>query len=426
MNRNLYKLMRQQKNKIQVFEHETLYVGSKYNGVSFDRDHYDALFKLNEQHNDKYFRPLPKGICFRQYVGVIQVEGLTIEVLPKIDRSTGNKNDWQGVLIDMLRIAKKMKVRNKENANVEMQSRHLLDIYFEWYLNEINILIHRGLIKQYYRETGNVKALKGKLEFAGHLSKNLVHKEWFYTTHQVYGTDHIIHQILAKALTIVSRFSKGTYVYSLCKTLQASFTEVTDITVTAATFIKLQENRKTAPYCTALEIAKFIILQYAPNVKSGNESMLALLFDMNMLWEQYVLAKLQSAAQGKDIVVHEQREMAFWNKISIRPDIVIEKKGSDNKFRHFIIDTKWNNVSGSKPTTDDLRQMYVYNDYWSSTDAMLLYPGNNTKFEGFTSFNPLRNTTEHHKCGIAQVSIFIPNTQILNEDMGTDILRWFT
>lgn len=417
--------MNQQRNKIQVFEHEILHVGGNYNGVSFDRHHYDALFKLNEQHNDKYFRTLPKGICFRQYVGVIQVERLTIEVLPKIDRSTGNKNDWQGVLIDMLRIAKKTKVRNKENAHVERQSRHLLDIYFEWYLNEINILIHRGLIKQYYRETGNVKALKGKLEFAGHLSKNFVHKERFYTTHQVYGTDHIIHQILAKALTIVSRFSKGTYIYSLCKTVQASFPEVEDLQINEATFTKLKESRKTAPYHTALEIAKFIILQYAPNVKSGNENMLALLFDMNMLWEQYILAKLQSTALGKEIVVHGQREKAFWSGIAIRPDIVIEKKDNDNKFRHFIIDTKWKNVSGGKPSTDDLRQMYVYNDYWSSTDAMLLYPAVNSNFKGFTPFNIFGNKTEHHSCGIAELSIFSPETNKLNENIGDEILQWF-
>lgn len=215
-----------QQKRLQVFEHDKLTIGQiDDNNVKFEESHYKALFKLNESHKDKYFRPLHNGICFKQYVGVIQVEGLTIEVLPKIDRSTGNKNDWQDLLIDMLRIVKKMKVRHTENANVERQSRHLLDIYFEWYLSEVNALIHRGLIKQYYRETGNVKALKGKLEFAGHISKNLVHKERFYTTHQVYGTDHIIHQILAKALTIVSRFSKGTYVYSLCKTVQAPFSE---------------------------------------------------------------------------------------------------------------------------------------------------------------------------------------------------------
>ncbi|MDN3709318.1 hypothetical protein QW060_20080 [Myroides ceti] len=48
------------KNRIQVFEHNKLIIGRQYDGVLFSKKHYDALFKLNELHNDKYFRPLPE------------------------------------------------------------------------------------------------------------------------------------------------------------------------------------------------------------------------------------------------------------------------------------------------------------------------------------------------------------------------------
>lgn len=413
------------KNRIQVFEHNKLIIGHQYDGVLFSKKHYDALFKLNELHNDKYFRPLPGSIYFKQYVGVIQVEGLTIEILPKIDKASNDTNLWQEVLIDMLRVARKIKVQNTDNANVEKQNRHLLDIYFEWYLNEVKALIHGGLIKQYYQQTANVKALKGKLEFAGHLSRNAVHKERFYTTHQVYGTDHHIHQIISKALDIIEHFSKNSYIYSLCKTVKASFPEVSPITVTPDTFNKLKENRKTAPYGTALEIAKFIILQYAPNIKNGNENMLALLFDMNMLWEQYILAKLKTAAANKNLIIHHQWGKPFWKTNKNKPDIVIEKKSGDENQKHFIVDTKWKNISGSNPSIQDLRQMYAYNDYWSSTDAMLLYPATHSKFDGFAEFNPIAGKTEHHKCGIAQLSIFLPDTNKLNHDIGNEILKWF-
>ena len=57
------------------------------------------------------------------------------------------------------------------------------------YIQEINKLLHIGLVKKYRKETNNVKALKGKLEFAGNIRKNLVHKERFYTTHQVYNKE---------------------------------------------------------------------------------------------------------------------------------------------------------------------------------------------------------------------------------------------
>lgn len=34
------------------------------------------------------------------------------------------------------------------------------------------------------------------------------------------------------------------------------------------------------------------------------------------------------------------------------------------------------NIDNSEPSTNDLRQMYVYNHYWNSSKAILLYPSN--------------------------------------------------
>ena len=414
-------------NKIQVFEHQTLYHGREYDTVLFKEKHFNALAKLNEYHDNKYFTVVHKGIKFSQYVGVVQIDGLCIEILPKADSSSEEKKVWQGVLIEMLRATKKLKVDNVGQANVNKQSIHLLDIYFEWFLNEIQLLIHQGLIKQYYKETNNVKALKGKLEFAGHVQKNLIHKERFYTTHQVYEKDHLVHQILDQALCIIEQFSKGNYLYSKCKSIQLDFPIVKTIQANEATFAKVPKSRKTAPYKTALEIARLIILNFSPNVSSGKENMLALLFDMNSLWEEYVLAKLKSTAKDNnlDIAVHGQKSKPFWNGISIRPDIVIEK-GKDKVKQTFIIDTKWKNINGSKPSTNDLRQMYVYNDYWKSSKAMLLYPSNNTTFakDDFIPFNKITETN-HHECGLGKISILVSDDKSLDKEIGKTILGWF-
>ena len=401
--------------RIQVFEHNILHYGRVYKNVSFKEKHFNALVKLNELHDSKYFTVIHKGLKFKQFVGVIQVDDLIIEILPKIDNNKEDENVWQNVLIEILRVTKKLKVQKVGQANVNKQNIHLLDIYFEWFLNEVQLLIHQGLIKQYYKETNNVKALKGKLEFSGHISKNLVHKERFYTTHQVYDKDHLVHQILSQALFIVEECSKGNYLYSKCKTVQLDFPEVKTIKVNESTFTKIPKSRKKAPYETALAIARLIILNYAPSVSSGSERMLALLFDMNSLWEEYVLIRLKQAS--KDLTILGQDSKVLWNGITIRPDIVIKK---DNE--KFIIDTKWKNIDYSKPSTHDLRQMYVYNDYWESTKAMLLYPSNKTEFKGFKKFE---GDDSKHKCGLGKISIFKTDGQNLNEKIGEEIINCF-
>ncbi|SHG41049.1 5-methylcytosine-specific restriction enzyme subunit McrC [Flavobacterium segetis] len=410
------------RNIIQVFEHASLHYGRDGENVAFKEMHFNALVKLNELHDNKYFTVIHKGLKFKQFVGVIQVNGLTIEILPKIDKNNEDVNVWQSALIEMLRVTKKLKVQKIGEANIHKQNIHLLDIYFEWFLNEVQSLLRQGLIKQYYKKTNNVKALKGKLEFAGHISKNLVHKERFYTSHQVYEKDHLVHQILAQALHIVEQCSNGSFLYSKCKTVQLDFPEVKVIKANTATFTKIPKSRKTAPYETALAIARLIILNYAPSVSSGSERMLALLFDMNSLWEEYVLVRLQKAAENVNI--YGQQSKVLWNGIIIRPDIVIEK-GLDK----FIIDTKWKNIEHSKPSTNDLRQMYVYNEYWGANKAMLLYPSSITSFEdkNFIGFDPTAGNENHHKCALGKISIFKieDDQQILDDKIGEKILGWF-
>ena len=399
--------------KIQVFEHRFLSIGEK----GFEQRHFVALSKLNALHDYQYFDLKHNGVVFKQFVGVIQVDDLTIEILPKIDRyePEENKTKWRDVLLEMLKVTKKLKIQQVGQANVSRQSIHLLDIYFEWFLNEVQLLIHQGLIKQYYKETGNVKALKGKLEFAGHIQKNLVHKERFYTTHQVYDKDHLIHQILGQALEIIATLSKGNYLYSKCKTVQLDFPEVKSIKANENTFTKIPKSRKTAPYENALAIARLIILNYAPNVSSGSEKMLALLFDMNNLWEEYVLVRLKQVAQEKEVEIYGQNSLEFWNGITIRPDIVLKK----NK-NILIIDTKWKNIDQSQPSTHDLRQMYVYNEYWKSTRALLLYPSNNNGLNDFKSFVSI-NENPHHQCCLGRISIFNQSGK-LDELLGTQLI----
>ncbi|MFC6861210.1 McrC family protein [Zunongwangia atlantica] len=406
------------KNHIQVFEYQLLQCGDV-----FKRKHLAALSKLNALNNDCYFDLRYNGVKFKNFVGVLQVENLTIEILPKVDTQEDNTALWQGVLIDMLKTTKKLNISKVGKANVSKQNLHLLDIYFQWFLDEVEVLIHQGLIKQYYRKTGNVKALKGKLEFAGHLRKNLVHKERFYTTHQVYAKDHLIHQVLSFALSIIEKFSKGTYVYSRCKSVQLNFPEVSKINIDSRSFTRIKLNRKSAPYKTALEIARFIILQYAPNIKHGQENMIALLFDMNSLWEEFIYISLKRHLPGK-YTIHAQNTKKFWKPNSgynsnMRPDIVINRGMQDC----IVLDTKWKNIKKSSPVPNDLRQLYVYHDYYSAQKVALIYPGNSSSLSSGFYYEKYGEKLSNKECGLISIQVN-RNIKKWQFDIAQEIDNW--
>jgi 5-methylcytosine-specific restriction enzyme subunit McrC len=406
------------RNVILVFEHQRLYVGQQ----GFNQNHLDALLKLNEYHEGNYFEPIAKGIKFNQYVGVIQVDGLTIEINPKADKDDDDTK-WKDVLLKMLQACGKLKAESSGEAHVKRKHLNLLEVYFEMYLLEVEALVRKGLIKQYRKQTKNTKALKGKLEFAGHIRKNIVHKERFYTTHQVYDSNHFLHQVLQKALAIVIQFTNGSRLQDLVNRVQLNFPEVDNKTISAKQLNEIQLNRKSSGYSNALELARLIILNYSPDISSGKEKMLSLLFDMNELWETYILKQLLKACDGTDIVVSGQESKSFWGSNSLRPDIVL-RQGE----KIFIIDTKWKRPLKSSASVNDLRQMYTYCRFWDAEKAMLLYPGDYTenKFKKFEtndySIHETHGASEiDHQCRMGFVSI-LDNYRELDVEVGDKIL----
>jgi 5-methylcytosine-specific restriction enzyme subunit McrC len=403
---------------ISVFEHQRLYVGQD----SFKQTHLDALLKLNEYHDGKYFEPVAKGIKFNQFVGVIQVDGITIEIHPKADKEDED-NKWKGVLIKMLKACGRLKAESSGAANVKRQHLNLLEVYFELFLLEVESLLRRGVIKKYRKQTHNTKALKGKLEFAGHIRHNAIHKERFYTTHQVYDSNHLLHQVLYKALTIVDQFTMGTRLNDLSNRVLLNFPKVDSKTITTQQLNSIILNRKSSSYTGALELARLIILNYSPDISSGKEKMLSLLFDMNVLWEEYILKQLQKACYGTAIEVSGQESKSFWGSNSLKPDVVL-RKGSQT----FIIDTKWKRPNKSSASVNDLRQMYAYCRFWDAEKALLLYPGD-AKGNHFKSYltedygvDEKENYSQIiHQCKMGFVSVL--EGEELDENLGEKVLN---
>lgn len=412
---------------IRVFEHDKLTSKSLcVKGEELGDKIIDKLWQYNDANKNIYFEGVRHGVKFKNYVGVIQIGSTTIEILPKADKAyTSNENEkdiWHKVLLNMLAHCKKIKINAVSEAALRKRYNSLLDLYFELFLIEVGQLLQQGLIKKYSKDSGNVKALKGRIDFAKNIQHNLVHQERFYTTHQVYDYDHLINQILFKALQVLKIITNSTYLIDGVNRLLLSFPEVKEIQINKSHYDKLTSTRKTAPYSEAIKIAKMILLNYSPDIKGGDENMLALLFDMNKLWEEYIYRMLLKV-DDPTIKVNFQNRDKFWNDKLIKPDIVLSKTYLDNgesKEKHFIIDTKWKIKEFVEPDDDDLKQMYVYNMYWKSEKSMLLYPSSKEITTSFGKFHKGRDNENLCKLGFVNV---LDNMGKLDLNIGTGILE---
>ena len=163
-----------------------------------------------------------------------------------------------------------------------------------------------------------------------------MHKERFYTQSSVYELNHLLHQVIVKALKIIKSTTTNPSIISHCRQLLINFPEVDDLKISKHTLDNIVLNKKTRHYKSALDIAKLILLNYCPDLKNGSYDILAILFDMNKLFEKYIYHSLKKLTRSQNIEVKGQPSERFWQQKTIRPDIFIQ-----TEFENFIIDTKW-------------------------------------------------------------------------------------
>jgi 5-methylcytosine-specific restriction enzyme subunit McrC len=407
---------------IQVFEHKQLLMGEQ----GFTRSHWEAMGWYNEAHGGCFFTLTPKGVKFNQYVGVIQVGNITIEILPKISQTVekGDKAKWQQVLIDMLRECRWMQVHAHEKATLRFKPNSILEAYLELFVKECEEIVRMGFVKKYRNIEKNCTALKGKLLFGRQIQHNLVHKERFYTRHQIFDQENIYNQILLKALKLIPVISHSPFLKDRVYNLLLSFPELEDIKVLPATFQNLIFNRKTAHYKEAMEIAAMLLLNYRPDISTGQNHVLAILFDMNDLWEEYIYRQLFKSKPAHWLI-KSQNSKKFWqlkgsnSAKTIRPDIIIHDTTNDAKL---VLDTKWKLPENNIPTDADLKQMFVYNEYWQGKNALLVYPNatftnNPIHYEG--AFKKKADASSTHSCGIIKMAVLDKTNQKLDSTIGS-------
>jgi len=414
-------------NIIQVYEYSELKVDVDYGinkNIKFKEMHFQALAKYaTENYPCPYFNLFHKRIRFCNYVGVIKIGDITIEVLPKCDRYDDDKQNWQEVLLEMLAISLKVDAKTTTDADIHIRQHNVLETYLNIFLDELVILLHQGLVKKYRTDESNQTSLKGKLQIHKNILKNIVHAERFYVSHQVYDRNNVYNSIIYQALCCIFSLNVTISLNKRCHSLLLDFPECSPILISDNLFKRLQYDRKTERYKKAINLARIILMNYHPDIKGGSNNILAIMFDMNLLWENYIYYVLKRAESS--LTVKAQRRMPFWQyedkwKVNLIPDIVV----TNNKEESIVLDTKWKYEKDV--SMHDLRQMYAYGKYFNTLKSYLVYPDKITDVDSIeikegAFYHPGNNGIDKRNlCGLLYVDLLKNNK--LNKEIGKQIL----
>ena len=308
-----------------------------------------------------------KFIQARNYVGVLQTKsGLTIEILPKI----ADKNDAErskAVFIKMLRTLKNFPFKSSNLASLKTQNLPLLEIFISMFLCELEALVKRGIKSDYVALEENLNFLKGKLNINEQIKRNSIHKERFYVEYNEFLSDIKINRIIKTTLKFLYKKSNSSKNQQKIRELLFIFDEVLECEDYKNFFAKLVINRQVKHYEQTLLWCKIFLLGNSFTPHKGDDLALALLFDMNALFESYVGNFIKKSFPGT-ILQHSEKHLVEDPKsFKLRPDIFLKDK--------FIADTKWKIISSSNDISQaDLYQLYAYGKKHECDKLHLIYP----------------------------------------------------
>lgn len=321
----------------------------------------------------------------RQWVGVIQLPGLLLELLPKIDGDEPGVGLARDNLLVMLAEAGAVPVRSRDLADLDARSAPLHETLVALYAKSLRAELLRGLDRGYIAQEEDLRVLRGKLIIGRHIARKTARRERFSCAYDEFTADTELNRLLkasCRALTNLARSKGAREALSHCLLMLDDVADEHDV---RGLLKRVRLTRQNERFSKAFEFCRLLFEQLAPNARAGERRVHSLLFDMDRIFEGFIAALIMRAARdaGGEFRVFPQAKArrrylmegeGGGGILNLRPDILIER--SDGEL--IIIDTKWKSLRGrsaqARIAAADLYQLYAYTRRFDASRSILLLP----------------------------------------------------
>lgn len=263
-------------------------------------------------------------------------------------------------------------VNLKSNIDFAEKIFNLLVFLFPKYLREA---MRKGLYKKYVRREYNDENIRGSIDVARHIRKNLPFVGNVAYNQREYSYDNYIMELVRHAIEYINRKSFGKRVLRQVKEEVKLVIQATPEYEPYDRRKIINQNKKNTvrhayykEYRELQQLCLLILQNQEHYVGSGNRKIYGVLFDGAWLWEEYInllisdyfYHPMNKAGQGRQYLFNG-------NRGKIYPDFI--GKDSDNRI---IADAKYKPVDniGNK----DYLQILAYMFRFDSKKAYYLYP----------------------------------------------------
>jgi 5-methylcytosine-specific restriction endonuclease McrBC regulatory subunit McrC len=357
-------------------------------------------------------------LCTRQYVGVVEVNDVAIEIFPKLDATLLEASEGQPLspsakiepvmhsLLWMIEVADYRDLAETETAHLEEGPASFIDLFA--YLLGKNLLpeLERGIAHSYVTFEDDLKMVRGRIGLTRQITQNWNRFDRVYCAWDEFTPNTAVNRLFKCACRFLSDRVNYREAMRLLRDCQGMLSEVEDVLPATALrdVASLRFDRSVERFKTAFDLARRLLAGIGHNLGVGNTNTFVFLLDMNQVFEKYVQAVLESHFRtsvqkqvpvGRLLRIHpggiSQKADYFWcdpagvwigdakykhltrgqHRALHFSDFDNEQKGSDDAAR----------LAGRALDPGDVRQLTIYAELVrlrEKTDAapnlILLYP----------------------------------------------------
>ena len=307
-----------------------------------------------------------KYLQAKNYVGTIQTtSGFMLEILPK----TVSKNEEvnkekeieksKQIFMKLLHLLYKLpNYKNIDSANFErIKNLEIFEIFIFMFLQEVGIIIKKGIKSDYVGCEDNLFYLKGKLLIKEQIKRNSIHKERFYVQYDDYNQNRAENRLIKSTLKLLSNISKD---FDNQRKIRQYMQHLNWIDLSLnidKDFSMVKTGRGMEHYKNALIWSKVFLKKESFSSFSGDTIAFAILYPMEKLFECFIEWWLEKRYSHLQIEA-QNGGVDFVKKLfTVRPDFLIKK---DNQ-AICVADAKWKLIEKDNDfSQSDFYQLFAY------------------------------------------------------------------
>lgn len=324
----------------------------------------------------------------KNFVGIVETQNKTIiEILPKIKLGI-NEDDTRRIFLEMLRTWRgwrKNRITQLSQSNIRALHRfNMQEIFFRCFLNDLVLLIKRGLARNYFTVEENGPILKGRILFPQHIKTNIIDRSRFYVEYDEFSTNRPANRLIHLTIDELIFRAREQKNLQLLNQLKINFIEVPKSVNVQDDWAKHKIDRSMKHYDEVMQWIGIFLFGSGLATFSGKHFNQSLLFPMEQIFEDYVTSNFLKYRSHYEVKKQGPKnylaQIGSEDVFEMKPDISLMESGKNTP--KFILDTKWKSINegenkGKKKhgiDQGDMYQLFAYGKVYGCNNLALIYP----------------------------------------------------